>query len=417
MNRKQNKQRGGQQPKKTVKDNKNKNNRSYFTKKYVEKLKKQSRDKGVELHITNVPATKGVQIRKYAPKINDKGNCFIRNTEIVTTIVGNGGAQYVKQILVNPSSGQCFKWLAIAGQAFEKFKIRYMKFIYCPIIGTSSSGELVMYLDYDPTDPIVGSNEDGLTEFEAISTPTYASSSLSYVPQEESLKNYFIYDEQTPQSPSNMKSFFPCTLNICVNGVTNAGVGVVGAVGRIMVEYGIELKIPTIDNAVRLYNSRDEVDRQQVNQNGETSFYQPQLQGMSIKDGVRTVATIVQQDGANFLKVVEPFCGELSIVNNAFNTAGNPFEPFTGAGFNSNQKTQGYETLGQVTTVGDIESSANGYASNTRIKIWGKIAGTLIPMLYPYTTSASFTGITSLMDFVSSSPLALGFNPYSPVIG
>lgn len=65
-----------------------------------------------------------------------------------------------QQVAINPALSTTFPWLAQVASAYEKYKIRKLRFYAVPQCPATTVGGMGMYIDYDANDGTVGSKQD-----------------------------------------------------------------------------------------------------------------------------------------------------------------------------------------------------------------------------------------------------------------
>jgi len=78
-------------------------------------------------------------------------------------------------MIINPRRADVFPWLNTLATAFDMYRFNRLSFEYKPTCPTTTAGELVMAIDYDPTDDPAGISPANLASMRgAVSTHLYA---------------------------------------------------------------------------------------------------------------------------------------------------------------------------------------------------------------------------------------------------
>lgn len=124
-----------------------------ITKKKSSKPRKASPPK--TLGGVSVPAAYGTVngARSMYPMINQVGGkCLIKNFEQLNVFPTGNTAFQASGALTNPGIAGSFPWLYSTAQAFQKFRILYMRFFYSGSCPTSTTGKVWIQVCYDGAD-------------------------------------------------------------------------------------------------------------------------------------------------------------------------------------------------------------------------------------------------------------------------
>lgn len=112
--------------------------------------------------MTTAPAVVGVATKGSTPKVRTEGtDIVVSHEELFAIVEGHtlsfaGGlttnSSNVHNYLINPTESSVFPWLSPIADRYEKYRVEALEFSYVPMVGTSTRGQVVLSLDYDPAD-------------------------------------------------------------------------------------------------------------------------------------------------------------------------------------------------------------------------------------------------------------------------
>lgn len=154
------------------------------------------------------------------------------------------------QLRINPSDPVTFPWLSTIAGAYEKFKIRKMKITYMKNCASVTPGYVYMYPDYNVQRPAMDTETLFLNTMDVVETSPWVTAVLQIQPSKlNQLKSYLVrspyrtYTDYLLYDPLNI---YIGTAQSLANDPIN--------IGRVFIEYEIELTIPDPESNLRLYN-------------------------------------------------------------------------------------------------------------------------------------------------------------------
>lgn len=110
---------------------------------------------------------------KIPPQITLKGSStFIRNTEYVINVtVAALGAFAVARYGLIPATAS---WLPGVASNYSKWRWHFLKFIYIPIIPTTTTGQVILSLGYDSLDASATTLVQAAQAYNAVAAPVWA---------------------------------------------------------------------------------------------------------------------------------------------------------------------------------------------------------------------------------------------------
>jgi hypothetical protein len=188
--------------------------------------------------------------RTSAPTIKSTNKMtHIVHRELVTTINGNTTFG-VSTFNLNPGLSATFPWLSSIAGSFEQYRFNRVTFKYITRAPTSYIGSILMAPEYDaldaaPSSELLASQMNG-----AIEDTPWKDQSLSFVVGDMFPMGPRKYIRTgTLPSSSDMKTYDAGQLFVCAVSCFDTS-----AIGKLWVEYDVELHIPQNPSAGSLYN-------------------------------------------------------------------------------------------------------------------------------------------------------------------
>lgn len=240
----------------------------------------------------SAPAAESHKVRNLGQpritRVGDAGDCIVIHKEFVTDLVATtvAGAFSAVGIPINPANRFMFPWLSDLAVNFESYVFKALKFIFEPSVGTSTSGSVLMAVDYDIADDLPTDKSDMMSLRGATRSPPWCSN--QYVCSKEDLrkrKTYFV-NPDTEGSLNDQglegESYYDRRLDDVgelILASSNASAS--SQLGEFYVEYEVELMTPQAGDSVTPYFSW-----YQSNTDGPLTSQQPL--GPAIGDAIAT---------------------------------------------------------------------------------------------------------------------------------
>jgi hypothetical protein len=198
----------------------------------------------------NAPVASAVANRSSAPKIMTSMKMTkIVHRELVATISGNTTFG-VDSFSLNPGLSSSFPWLSSIAGSYEQYRFNRLTFKYITRAPTSYIGSILMAPEYDaldssPSSELLASQMNG-----AIENTPWQDQSLSFVVSDmfPMGPRKYIRTGTLPTS-SDLKTYDAGKLFVCTVDCADTS-----AIGKLWVEYEVELHIPQNPNAVSVNN-------------------------------------------------------------------------------------------------------------------------------------------------------------------
>lgn len=193
----------------------------------------------------SAPAANGTIVRTSKAIIdNNNDGITVRHREFLQDISpSTDGFQMLVAQAINPSNSSLFPWLSGIVNRYECFKFHTLKFIYEPQCSTTTSGTVMMAVDYDVDDSEPTSKVQMMSfKGAARSPPWFAGTNMSASSDLNRQKSYYITQKIGSESRlSNVGNFF-----LAYEGTEQL------TMGELYVEYEVRLSIPTLEGETGL---------------------------------------------------------------------------------------------------------------------------------------------------------------------
>lgn len=190
------------------------------------------------------------RIRK--PKISHKnGHCTVTHREYLSDIVGYTGytfpTNYTQEYIrerINPCNAALFPWLCgMAGQ-YETYKFKKLMFDYVSTCPTTTSGYVIIAIDYDPSDLAPTSKVEVMSYDGAVRANAWSNTRNISSPENLSKyhRYYCSYETQRAATAGSVRTSDVGTLNVIAQGQQN-----VDNIGELYVEYEVDFFTPQLN--------------------------------------------------------------------------------------------------------------------------------------------------------------------------
>jgi len=104
---------------------------------------------------TLAPVSIGSRITSYTPSVSTtSAGSRVRNRELINGQLGTSSSFTVQNSYsVNPGLSSVFTWLSNVAKNYETYRVHAMRWVFIPLNNTSASGDIIMWADYNATDP------------------------------------------------------------------------------------------------------------------------------------------------------------------------------------------------------------------------------------------------------------------------
>jgi hypothetical protein len=192
----------------------------------------------------------GTSVRTTKPMTQmSKSGVRVRNRELLTSTI-NGSATFSVQIAlnVNPGLVSMFPWLSIQAGQYEQYKFHALKFVYYPSTNTSTSGDVLMMIDYDAADNTPTTETQFLDHSGATIAPVWEAVSMAASTKEMTAlgPKKFV---RSVNVAGDIKTYDVAKFFLATNN------GASTPIGKLFVEYDVEFFVPQITPGLDLVPS------------------------------------------------------------------------------------------------------------------------------------------------------------------
>jgi len=166
----------------------------------------------------------------------------ITNKELVSTIIGNngpfGGVGGTTSIILNPGIPLSFPWLSVQAAQYQQYRFHKLIFRYVTRSSTAQTGSIIMSPDYNSTDLLPTSEAEATNTQNAVEGVTWNQLDCVLDPRA------MFPNGPRKQIRTHVQSGDPQTYDAGRLYVFNFDNTIVSAVGKLWVEYDVELFVP-----------------------------------------------------------------------------------------------------------------------------------------------------------------------------
>lgn len=157
-----------------------------------------------------------------------------------------------KTVQINPGLQASFPWISSIAKNYESYRFNSLNFEYVPMVSATSTGKVMMFVDYDALDDPPTNDTTLLNSAGAVSTQVWSNVVLRSMPEQmnKAFKSKFIRTGSVP-SGSDLKTYDAGMLYVATSGATANSV-----IGDIYANYSVDLLTPQLNDAVRTDTSQ-----------------------------------------------------------------------------------------------------------------------------------------------------------------
>lgn len=192
--------------------------------------------------VVTVPAAIGNKIIKPKANVNPlKDGIRVSNTEYIAELAGSINFN-VNSYSVQPGNGDVFPWLANLAAMYETYTFEKLVFHFKTEKSTSTSGTVLMAVDYDASDSAPLNKQQLMTYSNAVRTQPWANIALACPATDlQKIKTRFVNFGVIPIG-ADQKLYNVGNLFVCTQGCADTTV-----LGELYVEYTVVFRTPQYD--------------------------------------------------------------------------------------------------------------------------------------------------------------------------
>lgn len=190
------------------------------------------------------PSAVGARITKRMPYMRSlpNGDSEGYSCEYVRLLSGSV-AFAVSQLSLNPGQPGTFPWLSGYAQLFESYRFEQLRIEYVPSCATTSTGNVVLMVDYDASDSAPVSIMQAFNSRSSRIVQPWAGTVFEAVREDlEKQKTYFVRSGSL-SSNQDVKMYDTGTINICRQGQADTS-----NIGSILIEARVRFMTPQQNN-------------------------------------------------------------------------------------------------------------------------------------------------------------------------
>jgi len=192
--------------------------------------------------IEQAPVQIGFTNKSQAPKISGNGSTkTVVHRELISTLAGSTAFSVITAEL-NPGLYSSFPWLSNEAITYEMYHWNFLRFIYEPATSTSTTGMVMIAIDFDSLDDSPVNENEVMNHCDAVSGPSWASVNyiVSKVNFDRQFPNKFVRLGTQPEF-SDIHSYDLGKFIVATVGQPNTN-----TIGRIYAEYSVTFMIPAL---------------------------------------------------------------------------------------------------------------------------------------------------------------------------
>ncbi len=178
------------------------------------------------------------------------GRMRVKHREYIKDI--NGSVAFsASSLSINPGDSSTFPWLSVLASEFESYLFRSLKFKFETQKSASTSGSLMLAVDFDAADSIPLNKQQLMAYHNAVRSAVWEE--CCYSSSKRDLEKFGVQRYVRLGSLSgnlDIKTYDVGNLIVATQGEADTS-----AIGELYVEYDVELITPQISNDVATYNS------------------------------------------------------------------------------------------------------------------------------------------------------------------
>lgn len=211
---------------------------------------KTSNSKKNENKTISAPVATTKVVRSRVPSVRNMpdGNMVISHTEYSSDLYGVSSTPGSAAATLNPQDASTFPWLAAIASRFEMYRFKKLKFHYTPSCPTSTEGYVILAFDFDAQDSVPTAKSELLSWKYAMKTAPWSSLCLDV--SKDARLSTARYCQPSARNISGVDSRLDTLGNLIFNSGFNS---ISASLGEVMIEYTVELMIPSYRAPVALY--------------------------------------------------------------------------------------------------------------------------------------------------------------------
>jgi hypothetical protein len=172
--------------------------------------------------------------------MRSEGKAFtITHSEFFTSLTADT-SDVITNYLINPGNVLLFPWLSQVAPAWERYRFQKLSIEYVPSCSTATAGDVAMFVDFDPEDPVAADFTEFAQNYNCAHTSMYVPAVLDVKTADMDRQNRGVfYTTDVAVGVDDYEHYFPGRLETFTSTL-----GASTVVGKLWVHYKIDLYNP-----------------------------------------------------------------------------------------------------------------------------------------------------------------------------
>jgi hypothetical protein len=173
----------------------------------------------------------------------------VRHREYILDVISDTDSSVFvnRQLPIQPGLSTVFPWLSTIAARFESYRFNRLRFIYEPVVPTTSSGSVMMAIDFDASDSAATSKVQLMSYHNAVRIAPW--SQTHYESDQGDLWKFGTQRYiRTSPTAGDIKTYDVGTFQIATQGVSVLGTNDPQVLGELYVEYDVDFYTPQIES-------------------------------------------------------------------------------------------------------------------------------------------------------------------------
>lgn len=190
------------------------------------------------------PVAMGQRSKILNPKTiySKNGDCRIKHREYLIDITSSTSF-HLTQYAINPGIPSTFPWLCLIALRFESYKFNSLKFEFMTEAPTTTSGSVVLGIDYDPSDAAPTTKQQLMAYQSTVRSSAWAPCTHQSTVQNLSKRDTYFTRSNSVVTPTELNLYDVGNLFVATQSQSTGGI----TIGELWVEYDVTLMTPQLD--------------------------------------------------------------------------------------------------------------------------------------------------------------------------
>jgi hypothetical protein len=193
----------------------------------------------------NAPVAIASRVQTKRPVLvnSKRGEITYSGSELVTgSIPGSVAFTVANSYSINPGNSTLFPLLSTLAALFSQYRFTHLAFRYVPVVPTSTQGDVLLFIDYDASNPAPTTETQAADHEDAIEDVVWRD--IGFQARVASLNGTCPYHfVRTALMPGDIKTYDSGNFFFCTNNETGTN-----TIGKLYVDYTCVLRSPLLTN-------------------------------------------------------------------------------------------------------------------------------------------------------------------------